>query len=461
MQIKIEKDYLSYKNGRLFYKDIDCLDLVEKYGEPLKVGYTDIIREKILNLKQLFDKAIKKYEYGGKYFYANANKASYYSENIITAGHYSDMYETSSYIDLKLVERVISKKIVANKKIICNGVKDNIYLNQIIKMLKNGFDILVVIDNLTEFDYFLSQRLSKPIEIGFRVNLPNIYNKKSNIIYDRFGLLEDEFKICLKMYNQNSNLLFTTLHFHQRGSLYDEEKSLINIDKMLEIYSKIAKNHPTLKYLDLGGGVPYDKEKEFNYQKYCDKLIAFLKKCCQKYKMEEPHIIQENGRYTVSDSCFNIYKVERVKKAQDGKYWYVINGSIMTSFVNTWALKEKFLFLPINLVENKLIKVRLGGDTCDSDDVYFYQDDKQYLLMPQILEGQTLYIGVFGCGAYQEILAGIGGIHHCLNPEENDLIIYKQNDKNVFYKIRGAQSEKSIYKRLNYLKTKEMKRYKI
>ena len=59
MQIKIEKDYLSYKNGRLFYKDIDCLDLVEKYGEPLKVGYTDIIREKILNLKQLFDKAIK------------------------------------------------------------------------------------------------------------------------------------------------------------------------------------------------------------------------------------------------------------------------------------------------------------------------------------------------------------------------------------------------------------------
>ena len=110
---------------------------------------------------------------------------------------------------------------------------------------------------------------------------------------------------------------------------------------------------------------------------------------------------------------------------------------------------------------NKLIKVRIAGDTCDGDDVYFYQNSEKYCIMPEIKKGETLYIGVFGCGAYQEILSGIGGIHHCLNPEENDLIIYKKNGKNVFYKIRGSQNEKAIFKRLNYLKVKEMKRFKI
>lgn len=146
--MRLEKDYLSYKNNCLHYFNINLLELVEKYGNPLKAGYVDIIREKVSHLKECFKNSIKKFDYKGKYIYANANKASYYSENVITAGHYADMIETSNYFDLLLVERILSKKIVEKKTIICNGIKDKQYLNKIIELANKNYNILNIIDNI-------------------------------------------------------------------------------------------------------------------------------------------------------------------------------------------------------------------------------------------------------------------------------------------------------------------------
>ena len=130
----------------------------------------------------------------------------------------------------------------------------------------------------------------------------------------------------------------------------------------------------------------------------------------------------------------------------------------MTSLPNTWALGEEFLILPINLIENKQISIRIAGNTCDGDDVYYYQSHDE-LRLPIIKENQTLYVGVFGMGAYQEILSGIGGVHHCLNREENDLIIFKKNGKLKNYFVRNAQSFGSIKKRLLYSKKSDMKKF--
>jgi len=457
--MRLEKDYLNYRNNCLHYYDINLLELVEKYGNPLKAGYVDIIREKVLHLKECFKNSIKKFDYKGKYIYANANKASYYSENVITAGHYADMIETSSYFDLLLVERILSKKIVEKKTIICNGIKNKQYLNKIIELANKNYNILNIIDNIEEFNYFVNADLKYNMELGLRVNLINIYSKSEEIVYDRFGLTEKELDYCLENYLKNSKLNITTLHYHQRSSEYDEEKNFINLEKVFKIYAKLKNKNNNIINLNIGGGSPYDKIREYNYQDYTDKIISFIKELAIKLKVDMPNIIQENGRYTVSDSCFNIYKVENVKEINND-LWYVINGSIMTSVSNTWALNEEFLVLPINLMENKLLKCKLAGDTCDCDDTYYQQTKEKYVLLPEIKEGQTLYIGFFGIGAYQEILSGIGGIHHCLNAEENDLIIYKKKNKNVFFKIRGAQSINHIFKRLNYKKKSRMKVYK-
>lgn len=456
--INTHKDYLSYNNGQLYYKNINLLSLIKKYGHPLKVGYTDMIREKVQNMQNLFNKTIKKHNYNGKYFYANANKASYYAENVITACSYADFIETSSLSDLEIVKRIISKKIIKNKKIICNGIKDDEYLSLIFKMVNDGYNILNIIDNLNEFEKILNHPLKHTLEIGVRVKLENIYNKNPKIAkYDRFGLYETEINYIINTYKKNPLLKLNTIHYHQRGSLFNQDKFLTHLKTVFNVYANAYKQDKNIIYLNIGGGCPYSKIDEYDYESFVNLVVKTLKTLSFENKVAEPNIIQENGRYTVSDSCFNIYKINNVK--DDDIPWYVVNDSFITSLPNTWALGEEFLILPINLAANKLIPVRLAGNTCDCDDVYYYQNNEE-ILLPEIKEGEELFIGIFGMGAYQEILSGIGGIHHCLNREENDLIIYKKNNKDKFYNVRKSQSIKYIFKRLLYQKHKDLHKFK-
>ena len=451
------KRYLNCKNNQLYYNDVNLYNLVQKYGNPLKVGYTQTVKNRIEDLKFLFNKSIKLNNYKGKYYYANANKASYYAENVITAGQYADFYETSSVSDLAIVKRVLSKNIVNKKKIICNGIKDNEYFELIVQMVDEGYEILDIIDNVEEFEKLLKHNFKNKIEVGLRVKLKSIYSNNSKIAeYERFGLYDSEIDYIMSKYKLNPNIKLTTIHYHQRSSAFDLNKFKQSLQAAFEVYAKSAKKDYNIVNFDIGGGCPYDKITEYNYYHYVETIINTLLHLSKQYGVQEPNIIQENGRYTVSDSCFNIYKITNVKK--DDIPWYIVNDSFMTSLPNTWALGEEFLILPINLLENKKIPVRLAGNTCDCDDVYYYQSQDP-LILPEIKNGQTLYIGIFGMGAYQEILSGIGGIHHCLNREENDLIIYKKHYKTNFFYVRKAQRLQFLFKRLLYKNKCVMKKF--
>ena len=311
----ISKRYLSYRNKKLYYKDINLYSLVSKFGNPLKVGYPGIIKEKIEGLNYAFNFAIANKNYKGKYFYANADKASYYAENVITAGTYADFIETSSMPDLAIVERIMSKNIVKKKKIICNGIKDKEYIEQIFRMVDDGYQILNIIDNVGEFEQILKHPFKNKLEIGLRVKLESIYAKDPKIAkYERFGLYNDEIDYILREYKKNPKLHLTTIHYHQRGSVFDKNKFLRSLTSAFKVYAHVAKIDKNVKTFNIGGGCPYDKIEEHNYQNFVDLVIDKLKSLSTEMDVDEPNIIQENGRYTVSDSCFNIYKITNTKK---------------------------------------------------------------------------------------------------------------------------------------------------
>ena len=115
-----------------------------------------------------------------------------------------------------------------------------------------------------------------------------------------------------------------------------------------------------------------------------------------------------------------------------------------------WGIQQDFTILPVNLYENDCIPVCLGGETCDPDDRYFLNDSNVKLFMPTIKENQTLYIAIFSIGAYQEIISGIGGLHHCLIPEGNELIIFEKNGKYEYIKTAQVTSDKKVFDLLDY-----------
>ena len=74
----------------------------------------------------------------------------------------------------------------------------------------------------------------------------------------------------------------------------------------------------------------------------------------------------------------------------------------MSSFPDSWALSEHFIVLPLTHLDKPFQQARLGGITCDSDDVYPPKKSRSPLYMPVDADG--LYVGFFGIGAYQEML---------------------------------------------------------
>jgi arginine decarboxylase len=129
----------------------------------------------------------------------------------------------------------------------------------------------------------------------------------------------------------------------------------------------------------------------------------------------------------------------------------LIDGSIMSSFPDSWALGEHFIVLPLNHLDKPFRQVQLGGMTCDSDDVYPPKPSKSPLYLP--VESDDLYVGFFSIGAYQEMLGGVRGSKHCVLPEAYELIIDRQEDGAYMFELIKGQTPADVLRNLGYHKT--------
>jgi len=450
-------DYLEVKNNTLFYKEIDLLKLVKNYTDPLEVAYTPMIEEKILAIKKIVGGAIERHGYPGHFTYAYASKANYFSEVITTALNGADALEITSSYDLDIVEYLFKKKIIAKDRlIICNGFKFDRYLTRLFYLKKQGLNLRPIVENPDELEALMESGLE--FEIGLRLNVDEYPIKKSLLpprlssrSDTRFGLTFKEMLDSARRLKNYPKLKFTTLHIHFGGMIEDISSYVRAVKKIfVQNYAEVKKVYPDLNTLDLGGGLPvqYNLRFKFDYAKLFNDLIKTLGQAAKRINCPAPNLIGEYGRYTVNDHSFFIFKVILEKNIpRHTANWYIINGSIMTHLPDSWALGQEFVVLPINGWERPGKLVRLGGITCDPDDT-FHKNREMFL--PEFSKNKELYVGVFGVGAYQEMISGIGGVHHCLLPEGCEVIIYKKDGHLVFDEITPKQSAKDVLNGLDY-----------
>ena len=131
--------------------------------------------------------------------------------------------------------------------------------------------------------------------------------------------------------------------------------------------------------------------------------------------------------------------------------WYLIDGSIMSSFPDSWALGEHFIVLPLNHLDEPFRRVRLGGMTCDSDDIYPPKKSQSPLYLP--VDTNELYVGFFSIGAYQEMLGGVRGSKHCVLPEANELIIDRDENGSFTFEVISGQNADDVLRNLGYMTT--------
>jgi arginine decarboxylase len=247
------------------------------------------------------------------------------------------------------------------------------------------------------------------------------------------------------------------LHFFINSGIRDTVYYWSELAKCLQVYCDLKKICPTLKSLNIGGGLPIKNSLafEFDYEYMIEEIIRQIKTFCNQQGVEEPDIFTEFGSFTVGESGATLYSIIDLKQQNDTENWYMIDSSFITTLPDTWGINQRFILLAINKWDIEYSRVNLGGLTCDSLDYYNAEAHISQVFLPMVTEEEIiddpLYIGFFHTGAYQESLGGYGGIQHCLIPAPKHVIINKDENGELSTYIFGKeQSYKSMLKTLGY-----------
>ncbi|MBN2085901.1 MAG: hypothetical protein JW748_11835 [Anaerolineales bacterium] len=455
--------YLSVRGGRLFLEDLDLTRLVlgsdlpeglsGPLGSPLEIVYLPLIPKKIAALQTVFADAIAETGYGGRFLYAYPSKANAAEEVVRAALQTGAHFEISTYPDVDLIRIMIARGYVTSRQmILCNGFKPSgsPYAERILALQKAHGNVIPVIDSLAELPFL--EYSGQAFEVGLRQKSYGRHDDMAemNEVNSQFGMQLTDVARAAARIEEAPNLTLRIYHAMVGGQIEQEADFVERLSSPMEIFAKLRQRHPDLTIFNFGGGVPSAMALgfRFDYPAFARLLLTAIQKNCRRFRVPEPDVMGEVGRYTVTEHGAQIFKVGLVKENKSKYPWYILNGSIMTSFPDAWALKEHFTVLPVTNLDRPFRRVQLAGLSCDSDDVYPPKGSASPLFLP--VDAENLYVGFFGIGAYQEMLGGMGGVKHCMIPEADELIIEHGADGTFHYRLNRGQNSWEIARTLGY-----------
>ncbi len=449
------QDEFRVEENELYFNDVPLMELIRQYGTPLKISYLPKISRQIQRAKRMFNVAMAKVDYQGEYNYCYCTKSSHF-EFVLEECLKNDIHlETSSAFDLNLIEALFEQGLIEKDRyIICNGFKKDIYLENIVNFLNNGWkNIVPVLDNMDELEK-IKKLSTEKCKLGIRIAAEE--EPKFEFYTSRLGIrYSDIVPFYQEKIATDKRFQLKMLHFFINTGIRDNSYYWNELAKCVNVYCDLKKICPELDSLNIGGGFPIKNSMNFNYdyEYMAEEIIAQIKSICAQREVEEPHIFSEFGSFTVGESGAVIYEVLAQKQQNDRERWYMIDSSFMTTLPDTWAIKQRFILLPVNNWDREYRRVFLGGLTCDSQDYYNSEAHANAIFLPKLSRKDEVpqYIGFFHTGAYQESIGGFGGIQHCLQPAPKHIIVDRDKDGEYTTKLFSKeQTYKSMLKILGY-----------
>lgn len=443
----------------LQFHDVNLMELIAKYGAPLKFTYLPKISQNIQQSKSWFANAFAKHNYKATYNYSYCTKSSHF-KHVLDEALTNDIHiETSSAFDIDIVKSLKSEgKITDNTFVLSNGFKREQYVSNIASLINSGHqNCIPIIDNYEEID-LLSQEIGGKFNVGIRIASEE--EPKFEFYTSRLGI---GYKNIVPFYkNQiqnNEKVNLKMLHFFINTGIKDNAYYWNELNKCLRVYTSLKKICPTLDSLNIGGGFPIKNSLafDFDYAYMIDEIVNQIKLVCDEEEVAVPHIFTEFGSFTVGESGGAIYKILYQKQQNDREKWNMINSSFITTLPDTWAINKRFIMLPINRWNDSYERVLLGGLTCDSDDYYNSEQHVNAIYLPKYNKDKPLYIGFFNTGAYQETIGGFGGLQHCLIPSPKHILIQKDADGNITTEVFAEQQKSEDLLNILGYKTNETK----
>ncbi|MDE5785953.1 MAG: biosynthetic arginine decarboxylase [Duncaniella sp.] len=286
---------------------------VRDVTSPVLVRFPDILDNRIRKISQCFAKASQQYDYKGRNYIIypiKANQMRPVVEEIVSHGDKYDIgLEAGSKPEL---HAVLATNIKENALIICNGYKDQNYIELALLAQKMGRRIFLVVEKINELKVIadIAKRLGIEPNIGIRIKLASSGSGKwemSGGDQSKFGLNSSELLEAvdyLEKYGLKNSLKL--IHFHIGSQITKIRRIKNAIREATQFFVQLSKMGFGIDFIDIGGGlgVDYDgtrssaSESSMNYtiQEYANDAVSAIVDVCVKNGLKQPNIINESGR---------------------------------------------------------------------------------------------------------------------------------------------------------------------
>ena len=311
---------------------VDLKALVDDLGRrgiepPLLIRFNDILGSRIARINEVFANSIEKYGYKSNYrsvMPIKVNQQRHVLEELVRQGTpYNLGLEAGSKPELLIGIALLEGQ--EDGFLICNGYKDDEYIETVLESQRLGLHPVLVLDRFAELPTVIeiSKRLNIVPNIGLRAKLSTRGSghwEKSTGDRSKFGLNSKEMVKAVELLAANDLLSsLQLLHFHI-GSQVTAIRSLKDaVREGAYIYSNLRRMGATeLSMVDVGGGLAIDYDgsqtnfhssKNYSTQEYANDIVTILQDICDDTDAPHPTIISESGRSLVAHHSILIFNV--------------------------------------------------------------------------------------------------------------------------------------------------------
>ncbi len=462
---------------------LSFLEAVRRYGSPLEVRDTTIVERRCREWRKLGREAAEKVGYDPEQLeYVYATKARERAEVVMAAYKSGFGLETSGSQNLEDIKWLAQQGLIKLKglRIIHNGFKpephmesealdddwrgyrrgridfvesphevettaDVPYAEYINLIRALGAESIVVLDSgeLNEF----AQPEVPPMQVGIRLKWGKFTQDSQVPLYiNRFGMSWEEAVQTAETLAGVEHLELSMLHTMVSAA---ED---IPIDQFVESlmlaadkYFWLKQKYPSMRYLNIGGGVPPLSE-EYDHRRFLEQLLGGIKSKAQALDLDPPTVVFENGSLVAADCSYHVFEIRQWKSNSvdtggNRVIWAILNGSIMVTLPDTIVLGKEFDFLAANNANLPAVHALLGGATCDGDD-HYPRDFNKRVLLPYSRAGQ--FVVACRLGAYQKQISGERGGHHSAQKEPAELVLAEGRDGRIKTHLIPRQTREDI-----------------
>jgi arginine decarboxylase len=303
-------------------------------GLPLLLRFSDILRSRIDELNQAFQSAIDEYGYQGTYrgvYPIKVNQERQVVEEVVRFGRpYHHGLEAGSKPELLAVLAMLDDE---EALIICNGYKDEEYVETALLGSKMQRRIILVVEKLSELPLIarIAHKTGVRPRLGMRAKLSTRGAGRweaSGGDHAKFGLSARELLEAMRFLRQHELLdTLELLHFHLGSQISNIRYIKEGLREAGRLYCELVKMGAPLRYLDVGGGlgVDYDGSQtnfasstNYTLQEYANDVVYAIMEVCEETEVPPPTLVSESGRATVAHHCVLVVDVLGVSEFRAG-----------------------------------------------------------------------------------------------------------------------------------------------